>query len=493
MQKKEWLTQKGNFNLSNYSTFDEKNAPHQNYENSSAELSKGSLMKVTGDNVAFWEDRYNILLLFLIYSASGLAFGFFLGSLNVILTKGGASYSQLSLLSLIVYPFSLKFIWAPICDSYYFSNRWGLGKRKTYIVIGDYVVGVILFICAFYINSWIYEINAVVLTLVGFLIISCLAFESIGVDAWSVSILHPNNVTYAALALNAGQDLGYIVTYNVFIWLNLRGGKNKETQSHNQIISSQTLFFIIGSLFIFVGFITHCFKKEECNYDSNYEGLKKVFTEMKGFFKNKNLVFLIMVFLFVEFAFASVGNLSSIILIKKKFSTDLIDSFDFSSTFIGMLGYFISVYFSKQKKEWTLYLVCLFFRFLFDFMMYFIVISYDKETNNTKMIILYGVNTNLYAIVIDCYEMSRYSFILRISEGNSNVAATFITVLVCVNNFGSAWTNTFSLWLLDRISFNVFTFITWIYGLVFFAFFGTKIREMEDLNENEWKLSNSQL
>jgi hypothetical protein len=356
-------------------------------------------------------------------------------------------------------------------------------------VLSDYFVGIILFICAFYINSWISEINAELLTLIGFFITSFLAFESIGADAWSVTILHPNNVAYAAFALNAGQDVGAILTYNIFIWLNLRGGYSKETQIKNQIISSQTLFFIVGFIFILVGMITHFFKKETENYDSNYENLGKVFKEMKGFFKNKNLIFLMMVFLFVEFPFASVGNLSSIILIKKGFSTDLIDSFDFSSTFIGMLGYFISAYFSKLKKEWTLYLACLFLRFLFDFMMFFIVISYEKETNNTKMIILYEINTNLIAILINCYQMTQYSFILRISECNLNVAATFITVLACLTNFGSAWTYTFSLWLLEYMSFKTFTIITWVFGLVFFGFLGGKIRQMENLNEEEWRLN----
>lgn len=462
------------------------NRAHESNENKQQSLIR--LSKKSEKKVSFWYDARNFFMLFSIYAASGLSIGYFDYSLTIILTKAGASYSQLSLISFIIYPYSLKFIMAPLCDAYYIKGC-GLGKRKTYIVISYYIVGILFFVCAFYVNGWIYGIEAGIITVIGFIIITMVALQSIGTDAWSVSVLHPDNITYAALSLNLGEDLGIIVAYNVFIWLNLRGGSTIEEQLSNEIMSSRTLFFIMAVIFFLVAVGTHYLKKETQEYDAKYESLMTILGEMKGFLKNKNLILLMVVFVFAEFAFASIANCASIILIQKGFSTDMIDTFDLSSTFVGMLGYLISARYSKMKKEWTLYLACLFIRFFLDVGLYFIVMFYDSGINDSKMTIYYGVIVNIYAIVEDCYGMALYSFILRIAESNMSVGATFITVLACVSNFGGSWTYTLAVWLLDYWSFTTLTLVTWGYGLIFFGLLGRKIRAMEDVCDDDWNLA----
>jgi len=57
--------------------------------------------------------------------------GLFTIGVRFILSEKGASYTQLSYLSLVVYPNTIKFIFAPIIDSFYFKQ---FGKRKTYII-----------------------------------------------------------------------------------------------------------------------------------------------------------------------------------------------------------------------------------------------------------------------------------------------------------------------------------------------------------------------
>ena len=474
-----------NLQLANYSTFN--NEINEDLRELPLEEEIGNKSE---NKVSFWYDKYNILLLFSIYAASGLGFGYFESSLTVILTKAGASYSQLSLISFVIYPFSFKFIWAPLCDAYYLPVKfWMLGKRKTYIVLSCYFCGIILFISAFYINSWVASIQANILTIIGFLLITLLTFESIGTDAWSVAILHPDNISYASMALNAGEDFGAVISYNMFIWLNLRGGDTLQEQIDNEIISSKTLFFIISCLFLLIAFIIHYFTIETTHYSNEFDySLKKVLIELKGFFKNSNLLFLSFIFIFSELSFALVDNGSSILLIQKNFSTDLIDFFDLMSTFVGMSGYLISAYFCKQKKEWSLYLVCMILRFLLDISLFFIVVYYDKQTNNTIMILFYGIQVNLYSIIADCYSMAMYGFVLRISEGNLDIGASFITILACVSNFGSAWTNTLAIWLLEYWNFTYLTYVTWIYGVIFYGFLWKKIRNMENINQENWKV-----
>ncbi len=468
----------------------------QNYELSSFETLSSSIPDEFSHNKGlllknpsfFTSDYYNFLILFLIYMTIGLTIGFFEESLTVILTKAGASYSQLSLISLVSYPFSLKFLWAPLCDSFYLKNP-SLGKRKTYIVIPCYLTGFIMFLTAFWVNSWVLELKAWIFTIIGFFIEIFSAFITIGADAWSIAILKPENIAFAAMALSIGEDFGLILSYNVFIWLNVRGGDTAISTINNSIISSKTWFFVMAFLMIFTAFLVQFFKKEKKADNGDFEGISKVFKELKGFFLNENLRFLMFVFVFAQVSFAIVDDSGYIILIEKGFSTDLIDTFDFISTFIGFLGYFIAAFYIKRRKEWTLYLICIVIRLFLDIWLYFIVVFYDTETNDTLMTILYGFQVNLYTIIVDCYGMATYSFILRISQVNGRISASFITVLACVSNFGDSWTYTAALWLLDYFSFENLAVCSWGFALLFFGIFGKKIREMEQLGEEKWNLA----
>ena len=193
--------------------------------------------------------------------------------------------------------------------------------------------------------------------------------------------------------------------------------------------------------------------------------------------------------IFAEVGFAIVDDSAYILLIEKGFSTDLIDFFDLLATFIGFAGYLVAAYYVKRRKEWTLYMICIGIRLFLDVCLFFIVVLYDKENNDTVMTVLYGLHVNLYAIVVDCYGMATYSFILRISRENITISASFITVLACVSNFGSSWTYTVALWLLDYFSFESLTMWSWGYAIVFFTVLGRKIRDMEAVEEEKWRLA----
>lgn len=53
------------------------------------------------------------------------------GSVPMLMKERGASYSSLSLFSMVSIPFSLKLLWAPLVDSLYVKS---IGRRKTWLV-----------------------------------------------------------------------------------------------------------------------------------------------------------------------------------------------------------------------------------------------------------------------------------------------------------------------------------------------------------------------
>ena len=74
------------------------------------------------------------VLLFSLYLAQGLPFGFFTLALPVILRDAGLSLTQISLLGLLALPWALKFLWAPVVDQRGSSRSWLLALQTATIL-----------------------------------------------------------------------------------------------------------------------------------------------------------------------------------------------------------------------------------------------------------------------------------------------------------------------------------------------------------------------
>ena len=84
-------------------------------------------------------DIIGLVILFILYFLQGIALGLPLGSLPVILVANGATYAEISAISLSGFPFSLKILWASFLDKYFIES---FGKRKTYIIPCKYIIGI---------------------------------------------------------------------------------------------------------------------------------------------------------------------------------------------------------------------------------------------------------------------------------------------------------------------------------------------------------------
>ena len=98
------------------------------------------------------EEKKNLLILYILYTIKGLQIGLFASTFIIYLTEKGASFKDLSEMSIMTYPFAFKIFTAPILDIY-FSRR--MGKRKTYIVPIQYLMSITYIIMSFYIEDYI--------------------------------------------------------------------------------------------------------------------------------------------------------------------------------------------------------------------------------------------------------------------------------------------------------------------------------------------------
>ena len=107
-------------------------------------------------------------------------------ALSLILVNNGVSYGQLSILSFIPYPFSFKFITAPLLDTYFFSK---IGKRKSYVIPMQFIISGLLIKLSFTIEDMIANKQVIPLAIFGFLIILMESQVDIAVEAWILTLL----------------------------------------------------------------------------------------------------------------------------------------------------------------------------------------------------------------------------------------------------------------------------------------------------------------
>lgn len=74
---------------------------------------------------------HKLLILTCLYFSQGVPYGFFSQALPALMRERGASLPQIGLTSLLVLPWALKFLWAPLLDKYGYSR---FGHRKTWIL-----------------------------------------------------------------------------------------------------------------------------------------------------------------------------------------------------------------------------------------------------------------------------------------------------------------------------------------------------------------------
>lgn len=121
-------------------------------------------------------------LLACLYFSQGLPYGFFTQALPVMMRERGASLPQIGLATLVVLPWALKFLWAPLVDRYG-SRR--LGRRKSWLIPLQ-MAGVLLFIGL----GLVRDTQNYTYLLIGFFLASLIAAtQDIAADGLAVQLL----------------------------------------------------------------------------------------------------------------------------------------------------------------------------------------------------------------------------------------------------------------------------------------------------------------
>ena len=161
-------------------------------------------------------DRAAVGLLMLLYTLQGIPMGLG-GSVPFLMQARGISMTEQATFSMVAWPFALKLLWAPLVDSLYVGR---IGRRKTWIVPAQLVMGVLLIWAGQHIDRWLGDsgvtggssepdVGTLTMLFLGFYFLA--ATQDIAVDGLALTILSPRNKELGATCNAIGQTVGYFL------------------------------------------------------------------------------------------------------------------------------------------------------------------------------------------------------------------------------------------------------------------------------------------
>lgn len=273
------------------------------------------------------QDRRNFLLLVLLYFLQGIPMGLAMGSVPFLL-KPHISYGQIGVFSLASYPYSLKLFWSPIVDAVW-SKR--LGRRKSWITPVQLLSGLAMVYLSGNVESMLQsagdsDANVWAFTKWWFFLVFLCATQDIAVDGWALTLLSPQNISYASTAQTVGLTAGHFLSYTVFLAFNSADFANKWFRSaanadpDHGLLSLSSYIAFAGWAYVVVTIGLFLLKKEERSNDK--DGIIEVYRSMWSVLKLKNIQMIILVHLIAKIGFQANDAVTSLKLIDKGFGQD---------------------------------------------------------------------------------------------------------------------------------------------------------------------------
>ena len=271
------------------------------------------------------QDRRNFLLLVLLYFLQGIPMGLASGSVPFLL-KEHLSYSQIGVFSLASYPYSLKLLWSPIVDAVWSPK---LGRRKSWILPIQVCSGIGMLYLGGQVKDMMIKAGASdgsgvwIFTWWWFFLVFLCATQDIAVDGWALTLLSPQNLSYASTAQTVGLTAGHFLSYTVFLAFNSPDFANRWFRSSPRPEGVMTLggyLTFAGWAYLVVTLGLALLKREDKTKDR--DGILEVYESMFGILKLKNIQSIIIIHLIAKIGFQANDAVTNLKLIDKGFSQE---------------------------------------------------------------------------------------------------------------------------------------------------------------------------
>ncbi|KAF8588471.1 MFS general substrate transporter [Ramaria rubella] len=361
--------------------------------------------------------------------------------------RSNLSYSQIGIFALAGYPYSLKLFWSPIVDSLFFRR---IGRRKSWIVPMQLIIGSLMLWIASNAEELMTspERNLGRLTAVFSLLVFFAATQDIAVDGWALTLLSPENLSYASTCQTFGLNTGYFASFTVFLAL------NSEDFAKNWGIPRLTLsaYLTFWSIICFSVTIWLLFFKTEDppNVEDDEMNLKRVYSILWSVCKLKHVQSLCLMHFVCKIGFQANEAVTQLKMVEKGLKKEdmalsvLID-FPFQ-----LLGGYLSARWARGDKPLEPWLKAFWARLGFAIVAMAMIAMFPLPPVPMSFFILIIIATisSSFASTIQFVTVS--AFHTKISD--PIIGGTYMTLLNTATNLGGTWPRYFVLRGVDVFS-----------------------------------------
>ncbi|KAJ7102769.1 acetyl-coenzyme A transporter 1-domain-containing protein [Mycena epipterygia] len=388
------------------------------------------------------EDKRAMALLCVLYLIQGVPLGLALGSMPFILQKQ-LSYSQLATFALSGYPYSLKLIWSPIVDSVFFSS---FGRRKSWIIPMQLIIGTLMLYISLNIQRLMDDPSNHVthLTNVFTALVFFSATQDIAVDGWALTLLSPENLSYASTCQTIGLNTGYFTSYTVFLALNseaiaTRWGVPRLT------LAAYLKFWCMVSYSVSVWLFFKRERKEPVSESGI--SIKEVYKQIWTICKMRHIQALMIMFVFGKIGFAANDAATSLKMVEKGLlREDLAVAVLINFPFQILAGWLVGAW-SRGEYPLRPWLYTFWPRIGFAFTAMLIVYWFPNPPVSAGFFVFLVVHTVLTSFTSTIQFVGSSAFFTRISD--PVIGGTYMTLLNTFSNIGTMWPKWFVLKSVD--------------------------------------------
>lgn len=386
-------------------------------------------------------DRRGFFFLTLLYYIQGIPVGLAFGSIPFLL-KERLSYSEVGVFTFASYPYSLKLLWSPVVDGFYFRK---LGRRRSWIIPIQIFSSVVLLALSNHVNYYMEnaETKLIALTvLFGTLVFAC-ATQDIAVDGWALTLLSKPALPYASTAQTIGMNGGYFTSFTVFLALSSPEFANKYFRDIPN--PSEGLVTLAGYLrwcaVMYAGVtvlvIMTKFRDPPSNSLLENSSVRQIYASMAGVLRLRNMKSLITIHLVAKIAFQAAEAVTNLKLLERGLSKEdlaLVVLIDFPFE-IGF-GYYAAKWSSGSRplRPWLIaYVLRLVFAAVSMSQVYFF-----PQSGVSRLFLCYVVLVHTLGSFLSTVQfVSITAFHTKIAD--PEIGGTYMTILNTLCNLGGQW------------------------------------------------------
>ncbi|KAI9751897.1 MAG: hypothetical protein M4579_005854 [Chaenotheca gracillima] len=397
-------------------------------------------------------DRKNFLLLVFLYFLQGIPMGLAGGSVPFLL-KSHLSYGQIGVFTLASYPYSLKLLWSPFVDAIWTPK---VGRRKSWIMPIQVLSGFGMIWLGGKIKLMMEEAGANEAGLWAFtgwwffLVLMC-ATQDIAVDGWALTLLSPQNLSYASTAQTVGLTAGQFLSYTVFLAFNSPDFTNRWFRAVPKPEGLMTLGGYLtfwGWVYLLATVALAIWKREERTKER--DGIIDVYKVMWGILRLKNIQTFIIIHLIAKIGFQANDAVTNLKLLDKGFSQeDLALTVLIDFPFEISLGYYAGKWSASIPP---MYLWCWAFvaRLAAAVVAQSIVMAFPAGGTTSWYLLLVIIGHIFSTFTNTVMFVAISAFHAKIAD--PTIGGTYMTLLATVSNLGGTFPRFFILKLVDVAS-----------------------------------------